>query len=375
MLANCRNRFLSNTKKSFMEPKKLFLLRNLPKHLFISPIPTEARLVAPVVNPSMQFNVNKSCIPKKAQSYLICVLNIFYYLALVPFKIKTNSSTCGYKKYTFQPQRYLCGFVSFILAIFLLFIPIDGIVHLVNRSEGNASLIVAVFETVSNVGSFLMALSIYNIVWRKSETLLKILGNIEPKYLSLNRKAARINKVNQKLSVNFISTVVTLLVLTLTAIVTVLWISNTDFYKDISTLVKLVKSSTILRITMYIVFVYIGFIFVLGHGLVLCTALDLNSFVDSLMPDELYSKFNIMRHFNKNLEAYQRTRETTNLVQSSMGGLLFSTCLASVSYYAQSYYVWMGYRGEPEKLVLLVFGFSTLIWIIAAEFHFKVKEY
>lgn len=69
---------------------------------------------------------------------------------------------------------------------------------------------------------------------------------------------------------------------------------------------------------------------------------------------------------------YRQLKESIDKVRNLFGNALVAFYLSAVANYAESPHLMLGSRGDVERLVMIYFGISGVMWLIAAEFHNKV---
>lgn len=71
---------------------------------------------------------------------------------------------------------------------------------------------------------------------------------------------------------------------------------------------------------------------------------------------------------------YRKLKGTTDHLRNLYGNALICYYVSAVAYYAEAPYVLLGNRGQAERIIMIYFAVSGVIWIIAAEFHNDVRK-
>lgn len=69
---------------------------------------------------------------------------------------------------------------------------------------------------------------------------------------------------------------------------------------------------------------------------------------------------------------YRELKKTTDLIRQVYGGLTLAVYVLIVSYFAATAHIFLGYKGEAEKVIMICIFSSGVMWILAAEFHHSV---
>ncbi|CAL8102576.1 unnamed protein product [Orchesella dallaii] len=75
----------------------------------------------------------------------------------------------------------------------------------------------------------------------------------------------------------------------------------------------------------------------------------------------------------KGMELYRRLKKKVDAFAQLYGNQILAFYITSLTYYAQAPHVFLGKRGNAEKLAMGYYTLNGVIWIVAAEFHKNVQ--
>ncbi|CAL8102551.1 unnamed protein product [Orchesella dallaii] len=121
-----------------------------------------------------------------------------------------------------------------------------------------------------------------------------------------------------------------------------------------------------------IVFVLASNFFVLNTGFFLMLVLAMGQRGKSFESELKIG--NKILSIQKGNELYRKLKNMTSLITQLCGNKVMAFYITSVCYYAQAPHIFLGKRGNTEKLLMAYFTLTSFVWILAAEFHKNVQE-
>ncbi|CAL8102539.1 unnamed protein product [Orchesella dallaii] len=76
----------------------------------------------------------------------------------------------------------------------------------------------------------------------------------------------------------------------------------------------------------------------------------------------------------KEIELYRQLKGTTDFAGKMYGDCMLAFYLSFVTYWFEAPHILLGRRGEAEIALLIFSSVTTIIWVLAAEFHYRVQH-
>ncbi|CAL8102570.1 unnamed protein product [Orchesella dallaii] len=307
-------------------------------------------------------------------SLLAVFFNFLYYFPLIPFKTVLVAETNQYRIQTHMVQKILCLFFHFGVVFFVVSLSLLGVLELKNTLEPS---IVRIFDAVNNFTTCASAFLIIFILWRRREKYLEVVEN--------TRVTLRQVKKLKILLYPFI----TLSSIAMIVVSCLLLQDDAHFYclrnldkflldknTSSSNLTSLNFSSSFFEYVFYMglsaMIVHGSLIYVVIHGTSLMIILTMTKLGKALETELKIG--NQTLDVQKGNEFYRRLKSKAKLITNLYGNQILGFYITSICYYAQAPHVFLGKRGNTEKLIMAYFTLTIVGWIVAAEFHKNVQE-
>ncbi|CAL8102554.1 unnamed protein product [Orchesella dallaii] len=313
------------------------------------------------------------------ESIFLVPFNLFYNFGFVPFRTKQSEVKKRYEIQTCCIQKIVCAVIHLLTIIYQFHYFLICCHAFRNNSEAN---LVAFFELVCSVTySFSAFLLIFN-VWREQESYLQFL-----EYSRCKAESRQAKFLNVILMVYFgiwgafagfqIHNSQTL---TLKQI-------NSFPQNNASTLVETIGNGTSIDrtdrnyqfyfdIALYwgytLTYAYTFSFFAFVCGTLLALTLALRQIGAEFQTRLENTKEN--SGIDKGLRLYKKLKRTNDFAREMYGDFMLGTYISFVTYCVEAPVVFLGQRGQAEIIVFIFFAFVTIIWILAAEFHYKVHH-
>ncbi|CAL8102579.1 unnamed protein product [Orchesella dallaii] len=306
-------------------------------------------------------------------SFLVEFFNFFYYLLLIPFKTVLVTETNQFRIQTQMVQKILCLFCHTAVMFVVIHLALLCGVRLQFKLEPS---LVELFDMVSIIFHCVSNALLIFMVWRKREEFLEMVGSTR---VSL-RRAKEIK-------------ILTYMCLTILCIAygAVNWqILHDDLhYASLHTLEKsfsgrnfLPNNSASLPSSRnnYEYILYLGLGLVFAHASLCCIVIPGSFLILVLTTRQLGKTLETelkigkkVLDIQKGMKLYRRLKKKLDAIAHLYGHQILTFYITSLTYYAQAPHVFLGKRGNAEKLIMGYYTVSGVVWIVAAEFHKHVQ--
>jgi len=300
---------------------------------------------------------------RKESSFIVSVFNFYFHTFFVPFQVKFNKLDDIYYLKEFKAQKILT-FVCHLLTFCIITVWIIGSLFQIYENIGNNAL--EYFPDILHLFAFLSNLALNSInFWMFRCRKREILNFVEKTRLRL-----LFTSPGNLKRITFLVIGLVYIFNCCVAIITFYTGGLDQVISQYLSHYRLLNACIIVLIYIANVYAYLTYTF--HQILFLFTAVSLRQLGKELEKDlESYEGLTDVRY---GLHQYKILVESLEFIEIHWGGPLVAFCLCSISFYILlPYLLFSGDMSHGSKIELFDFLLTLLVWIYAAEFHYKVR--